>query len=252
MLEVKNLNVSVAGRKILNDFSLTVKDGEVAAIMGPNGTGKSTLSYVIAGRKDYEVHSGEVLLNGENLLELEPDVRAAKGLFLAFQYPLEIPGVATMTFLKAALNAQRKQRGEAELSTPDFMKRVKTASDKLSIKSDMMKRALNVGFSGGEKKRMDILQMALLEPSFGILDETDSGLDIDALRIVSEGVNSLRDPKRGFLVITHYQRLLDYIVPDTVHVMSGGKIVRTGGKELALELEKSGYAEYATAEAAAA
>jgi len=250
MLEVKNLNVSIGGRKILNDFNLTVQDGEVAAIMGPNGTGKSTLSYVIAGRKDYDVESGEVLLNGDNLLELEPDVRAAKGLFLAFQYPLEIPGVATMTFLKAALNAQRKQRGEAELSTPEFMKRVKGAADKLGIASDMLKRALNVGFSGGEKKRMDILQMALLEPAFGILDETDSGLDIDALRIVSEGVNSLRAPKRGFLVITHYQRLLDYIVPDTVHVMANGQIVRTGGKELALELEKSGYREYTESAAA--
>jgi len=251
MLEVKNLNVSIGGRKILNDFNLTVADGEVAAIMGPNGTGKSTLSYVIAGRKDYTVESGEVFLNGVNLLELEPDVRAAKGLFLAFQYPLEIPGVATMTFLKAALNAQRKQRGEEELSTPDFMKRVKESADKLGIKSEMLKRALNVGFSGGEKKRMDILQMALLEPSFGILDETDSGLDIDALRVVSEGVNSLRSPKRGFLVITHYQRLLDYIVPDTVHVMAQGQIVRTGGKELALELEKSGYREYVTEQAVA-
>jgi Fe-S cluster assembly ATP-binding protein len=244
MLEVKNLNVSIGGRKILNDFTLTVQDGEVAAIMGPNGTGKSTLSYVIAGRKDYDVEGGEVLLNGVNLLELEPDVRASKGLFLAFQYPLEIPGVATMTFLKAAINAQRKQRGEEEISTPDFMKRVKEAGDRLGIKPDMLKRALNVGFSGGEKKRMDILQMALLEPSFGILDETDSGLDIDALKIVSEGVNSLRSPKRGFLVITHYQRLLDYIVPDTVHVMAHGQIVRTGGKELALELEQSGYREY--------
>lgn len=251
MLEVKNLNVSIGGRKILNDFNLTVQDGEVAAIMGPNGTGKSTLSYVIAGRKDYSIESGEVLLNGVNLLELEPDVRAAKGLFLAFQYPLEIPGVATMTFLKAALNAQRKQRGEEEISTPDFMKRVKESADRLGIKSDMLKRALNVGFSGGEKKRMDILQMALLEPSFGILDETDSGLDIDALRVVAEGVNSLRSPKRGFLVITHYQRLLDYIVPDSVHVMAQGQIVRTGGKELALELEQSGYRDYVTEPATA-
>ncbi len=244
MFEVKNLNVSIGGRQILKDFNLTVQDGEVAALMGPNGTGKSTLSYVVAGKKDYEILSGEVLLNGVNLLELEPDVRAAKGLFLAFQYPLEIPGVATMTFLKAALNAQRKQRGEDELSTPDFMKRVKASADKLGIKSDMLKRALNVGFSGGEKKRMDILQMALLEPSFGILDETDSGLDIDALRIVAEGVNALRSSTRGFLIITHYQRLLDYIVPDTVHVMAGGRIMRSGGKELAVELEKSGYKDY--------
>ncbi len=244
MLEVKNLNVSVGGKPILKDLNLTVKNGEVAALMGPNGSGKSTLSYVIAGKKEYEVDSGEVLLDGENILELEPDERAAKGLFLAFQYPIEIPGVATMTFLKAALNAQRKQRGEEELSTPDFMKRVKAASDKLGIKSEMLRRALNVGFSGGEKKRMDILQMALLEPSFGILDETDSGLDIDALRIVADGVNALRSPKRSFLIITHYQRLLDYIVPDSVHVMAGGHIARSGGKELAVELEKSGYKDY--------
>jgi Fe-S cluster assembly ATP-binding protein len=244
MLEVKDLNVSIAGKQILENFNLTIRDGEIAAIMGPNGTGKSTLSYVIAGRKDYEVQSGEVLLNGENLLDLEPDQRAARGLFLAFQYPLEIPGVATMTFLKAALNAQRKQRGEEELSTPDFMKRVKGAADKLGIKQDMLRRPLNVGFSGGEKKRMDILQMALLEPSFGILDETDSGLDIDAVRIVSEGVNALRTPKRSFLIITHYQRILNYIVPDTVHIMAQGRIMRSGGKELALEVEANGYRDY--------
>jgi Fe-S cluster assembly ATP-binding protein len=244
MLEVKNLNVSIAGKQILDDFNLTVRDGEVAAIMGPNGTGKSTLSYVIAGRKDYQVHSGEVLLDGENLLELEPDMRAAKGLFLAFQYPIEIPGVATMTFLKAALNAQRKQRGEAELLTPEFMKRVKAASERLGIKPEMLRRALNVGFSGGEKKRMDILQMALLEPSFSILDETDSGLDIDAVRIVADGVNALRTPKRSFLIITHYQRILNYIVPDSVHIMAQGRIVRSGGKELALEVEETGYRDY--------
>ena len=250
MLEVKNLTVSVAGRTILDDFNLTVEDGEVAAIMGPNGTGKSTLSYVIAGRKDYTVESGSILLDGVELLGLEPDVRAARGIFLAFQYPLEIPGVATMTFLKAALNAQRKQRGESELTTPDLMKRVKVAAEKLEIKQDMLKRALNVGFSGGEKKRMDILQMALLEPTFAILDETDSGLDIDALRIVAGGVNALRSPKRGFLIITHYQRLLDYIVPDTVHVMAQGRIVKTGGADLALELEKSGYRDYVGEQAA--
>lgn len=245
MLEVKNLNVAIGDRQILNDLNLAVAPGEVAAIMGPNGSGKSTLAYVIAGKEDYEVLSGEVLLNGENVLELSPDERAARGLFLAFQYPVEIPGVATMTFLKAALNAQRRQRGEEELSIPEFMKRVKKAGDMLSIKSDMLKRALNVGFSGGEKKRMDIMQMALLEPSFAILDETDSGLDIDAVRIVAEGVNALRSPQRGFLIITHYPRLLEYIVPDTVHVMAGGRIVRSGGKELATELEKSGYREYA-------
>jgi Fe-S cluster assembly ATP-binding protein len=246
MLEVKNLHVSIGDRKILDGLNLSVAAGEVAAIMGPNGSGKSTLSYVIAGREDYEVTAGEIWLNGENILEMDASERAAKGVFLAFQYPLEIPGVATMTFLKAAMNAQRKQRGEAELTTPDFMKRVRAAADKLGVKQDMLKRPLNVGFSGGEKKRMEILQMALLEPKFGILDETDSGLDIDALRIVSEGVNALRAADRGFLVITHYQRLLDYIVPDTVHVLSKGKIVKTGGPELALELEQNGYRDYVT------
>lgn len=251
MLEVKNLNVSVNGRKILDDLNLTVRDGEVAALMGPNGSGKSTLSYVIAGRKDYTVESGDIVLNGESLLNLDPDVRAAKGLFLAFQYPIEIPGVATMVFLKAALNAQRKRRGEEELSTPEFLKRVKTAARTLEISQDMLKRALNAGFSGGEKKRMDILQMALLEPSFAILDETDSGLDIDALRVVAGGVNALRAPGRSFLVITHYQRLLNYVVPDTVHVMAQGRIVRSGGKELALELEKNGYRDYTDESAAA-
>ena len=245
MLEVKNLNVAIGGRRILNDLDLKVAAGEVAAIMGPNGSGKSTLAYVIAGKEDYEVLSGEVLLDGENVLELSPDERAAKGLFLAFQYPVEIPGVATMTFLKAALNAQRKQRGEEELSIPEFMKRVKKAGDMLDIKPEMLRRALNFGFSGGEKKRMDIMQMALLEPRFAILDETDSGLDIDAVRIVADGVNALRSRQRGFLVITHYPRLLEHIVPDTVHVMAGGRIVRSGGKELASELERTGYREYA-------
>ena len=244
MLEIKNLTVSIAGNKILDDFSLTVKDGEVAAIMGPNGTGKSTLAYVVAGKSDYEVEAGEILLDGENILEMEPDERAAKGVFLAFQYPVEIPGVGTMTFLKAALNAQRKARGEDELTTPAFMKIVNGAADTLEIRREMLKRALNVGFSGGEKKRMDILQMALLEPRVSIMDETDSGLDIDAIRIVAEGVNKLRDGKRSFLLITHYQRLLNYIVPDTVHVMAGGKIARTGGKELALELEETGYRDF--------
>lgn len=252
MLEIRNLHVAIEDgtKKILNGLNLKIADGEVAAIMGPNGSGKSTLSYVIAGKEDYEVQDGEILLDGKNLLEMEPDERAAAGVFLAFQYPLEIPGVATMTFLKAALNAQRKSRGEDELTTPDFMRRVKVGAEKLGIPQDMLKRGLNVGFSGGEKKRMEILQMALLEPSLGILDETDSGLDIDALKIVSEGVNALRSAKRSFLVITHYQRLLNYIVPDTVHVMSKGKIVRTGGKELALELEANGYADYVTNAAA--
>ncbi len=244
MLEIKNLHVSVGERKILNGLSLTVKDGEVAAIMGPNGTGKSTLSYVIAGREGYDVTDGEVLLDGENLLQLDPHERAAKGVFLAFQYPVEIPGVATMTFLKAALNAQRRSRGEPELQTPEFMKRVKEASTKLGVSQDMLRRPLNSGFSGGEKKRMEVLQMALLEPQLGILDETDSGLDIDALRVVSEGVNALRASDRSFLVITHYQRLLDYIRPDTVHVMAQGRIMRSGGPQLARELEERGYKDY--------
>ncbi len=247
MLEIKNLHVEIDGKKILNGLTLTVKAGEVAAIMGPNGSGKSTLSYVIAGKEDYEITEGEILLNGQSVLEMEPNERAAAGLFLAFQYPLEIPGVATMTFLKAAMNAQRKARGEEELTPGDFMKRVREAAAKLGINPDMLKRPLNVGFSGGEKKRMEILQMSLLDPSFCILDETDSGLDIDALRIVAEGVNALRGPSRGMLVITHYQRLLDHIVPDTVHVMAKGRIVKSGGKELALELEKNGYADYVEA-----
>ncbi|MBL0403676.1 Fe-S cluster assembly ATPase SufC [Microvirga aerilata] len=250
MLEIKNLVVQIEDKRILNGLNLTVNKGEMAAIMGPNGSGKSTLSYVIAGKEDYEVLDGEILLDGQNLLEMEADQRAAAGVFLAFQYPLEIPGVASMTFLKATLNAQRKARGEAELTTPDFIKRVNAAAQQLEIPKDMLKRALNVGFSGGEKKRMEILQMALLQPNFCILDETDSGLDIDALRIVSEGVNALRSPDRAFLVITHYQRLLNHIVPDTVHVMSAGRIVKTGGKELALELEATGYADYRETEAA--
>jgi Fe-S cluster assembly ATP-binding protein len=244
VLEVKNLNVSIGGRKILDDLDLTVGDGEVAALMGPNGSGKSTLSHVIAGRKDYIAETGDVLLNGESILNFEPEARAAKGLFLAFQYPVEIPGVATLTFLKAALNAQRKQRGQEELSTPAFMKCVRASAGELEINQDMLKRALNAGFSGGEKKRMEILQMALLEPDFAILDETDSGLDIDALRVVADGVNALRSPKRGFLIITHYQRVLNHVVPDTVHVMAQGRIVRSGGEELAVELEKSGYRDY--------
>ena len=244
MLEIKNLVVEIDDKRILNGLDLTVRKGEVAAIMGPNGSGKSTLSYVIAGKADYEILEGEVLLDGQNILEMSPDERAAAGLFLAFQYPLEIPGVATMSFLKAALNAQRKARGEEELTTPDFIKRVNAAASRLDMPKDMLKRALNVGFSGGEKKRMEIVQMALLQPSFCILDETDSGLDIDALRVVSEGVNALRSPDRSFLVITHYQRLLNHIVPDSVHVMSGGRVVRSGGKELALELEANGYADY--------
>ena len=244
LLEVKDLKVRVEEREILHGLSLTVNPGEVHAIMGPNGSGKSTLSHVIAGKPGYEVTGGEVLFRGEDLLEMAPDVRAAKGVFLAFQYPVEIPGVATMTFLRTALNAQRKTRGEPELLVPEFMKRVNEVSGKLGIDKDMLRRGVNVGFSGGEKKRNEILQMALLEPRLCVLDETDSGLDIDALKVVSEGVNRLRSPERAFVVITHYQRLLDYIVPDVVHVLSKGRIVKTGGKALALELEATGYAQY--------
>jgi Fe-S cluster assembly ATP-binding protein len=244
LLEVKNLHVTVDGKNILNGLDLTVNEGEVHAIMGPNGSGKSTLAHVLAGKEDYEVTDGEILFDGENIFDMEPDERAAKGLFLAFQYPLEIPGVATMTFLRTALNAQRKRRGEAELSTPDFMKRVREAAKNLSIEQDMLRRGVNVGFSGGEKKRNEILQMALLQPRLCVLDETDSGLDIDALRIVADGVNALRAPKRAMVVITHYQRLLNYIVPDVVHVLSRGRIVKTGTKDLALELEAHGYREY--------
>jgi Fe-S cluster assembly ATP-binding protein len=244
LLEVKNLHVEIDDRKILTGLDLTVNKGEVHAIMGPNGSGKSTLAYVLAGKADYAVTEGEVLLDGENVLEMQPDERAARGLFLAFQYPLEIPGVATMTFLRTALNAQRKKRGEPELSTPEFLKRVKETSARLSIDADMLRRAVNVGFSGGEKKRNEILQMAMMEPRLAVMDETDSGLDIDALKIVADGVNHLRSPERSFVVITHYQRLLNYIVPDVVHVLSRGRIVKTGGKELALELEARGYAQY--------
>ncbi|WP_119391451.1 Fe-S cluster assembly ATPase SufC [Taklimakanibacter lacteus] len=251
MLEVKDLYVKLADedRTILNGLTLKVKAGEVHAIMGPNGSGKSTLSYVLAGREGYEVTGGEARFKGEDLLDMAPDQRAAKGLFLAFQYPIEIPGVATMQFLKVALNSQRKARGEKELTTPEFMRIVKERAARLGISQDMLKRAVNVGFSGGEKKRAEILQMAVLEPSLCILDETDSGLDIDALRVVADGVNALRSPERAMVVITHYQRLLDYIVPDFVHVLSQGRIVKSGGKELALELEAKGYAEF-TREAA--
>jgi Fe-S cluster assembly ATP-binding protein len=244
LLEIKNLHAEVDGRKILNGLDLTVEKGSVHAIMGPNGSGKSTLAHVLAGKDGYEVTEGSVRFDGEDLLALEPDERAAKGLFLAFQYPLEVPGVATMTFLRTAINAQRKQRGEPELLVPDFMRRVREAAKHLGIDQDMLRRGVNVGFSGGEKKRNEVLQMALLEPRLCVLDETDSGLDIDALKIVAEGVNRLRAPERAFVVITHYQRLLNHIVPDVVHVLSRGRIVRTGGKELALELEARGYAQY--------
>jgi Fe-S cluster assembly ATP-binding protein len=245
MLEIKNLTVSIENKLILDNLSLSVSAGKVAAIMGPNGSGKSTLAYVMAGKPAYEVTSGEILLDGENVLELEPNERALKGLFLAFQYPTEIPGVAGMTFLKAALNAQRRSRGESDLTTPDFMRRVRESAQALKIDQEMLRRPLNVGFSGGEKKRFEVLQMALLAPRVGVLDETDSGLDIDALRIVAEGVNALRGSERAFVVITHYQRLLDYIKPDVVHVMAKGRIVASGGPELALELERNGYRDYA-------
>ena len=246
ILEIKDLHVKVEedDKVILKGVNLTLPAGEVHAIMGRNGSGKSTLSYVLAGKDGYEVTQGQILFHGKDLLEMGADERATAGLFLAFQYPIEIPGVATMTFLKAALNAQRKSRGEEEMKIPDFMKMVKEASAKLEIKQDMLRRPLNVGFSGGEKKRAEILQMALMQPSLCILDETDSGLDIDALKIVSEGVNHLRSENRSMLVITHYQRLLNHIVPDRVHVFSDGRIVESGDHELALELESKGYAGF--------
>ena len=244
LLEVKDLHVEVEGKKILNGLTLNIEKGRVAAIMGPNGSGKSTLAYVLAGKDNYNVTGGDVLLDGESVLEMSPDERAAKGMFLAFQYPVEVPGVATMTFLRTALNAQRKTRGEAEVTTPEFMKLVRDTAAHLGISQDMLRRAVNVGFSGGEKKRNEILQMAVLQPRLAVLDETDSGLDIDALRIVSDGVNRLRSKERSMIVITHYQRLLQYIVPDIVHVMAKGRVVKSGGKELALELEAKGYAQF--------
>jgi Fe-S cluster assembly ATP-binding protein len=244
LLEVKNLQVRVEEREILHGLSLVVNKGEVHAIMGPNGSGKSTLSHVIAGKPGYQVTGGEILFNGEDLLAMPPDERSAKGVFLAFQYPVEIPGVTTMNFLRTALNAQRKARGQTEFLVPDFLRKVREVAAALNIPMDMLKRGVNVGFSGGEKKRNEILQMALFEPSLCILDEMDSGLDIDALRVAADGVNALRSPDRAMVVITHYQRLLNYIVPDFVHVMSKGRVVKSGGKELALELEASGYTQF--------
>jgi Fe-S cluster assembly ATP-binding protein len=245
MLEIKNLHVKLEDedKQILKGVNLTVEAGKVHAIMGPNGSGKSTLSYVLSGRDGYEVTDGEATLDGADLLDLEPEERAAAGLFLAFQYPVEIPGVGNLTFLRTAVNAQRKARGEEELSSADFLKVVRERGKTLKIDADMLKRPVNVGFSGGEKKRNEILQMAMLEPKMCILDETDSGLDVDAMKLVSEGVNALRSEGRSFLVITHYQRLLDHIKPDVVHIMANGRIIKTGGPELALEVENNGYAD---------
>ena len=244
LLKIENLSATVGGTEILKGINLDIQPGEVHAIMGPNGSGKSTLSYVLAGRPGYEVTGGSVTYQGKNLLEMAPEERACEGVFLAFQYPVELPGVANTTFLKHALNARRKHQGEAELDALEFVKALRKKAKELNIPDDMLKRPVNVGFSGGEKKRNETLPMAILEPRMAILDETDSGLDIDALKLVSDGVNALRSADRSFLVITHYQRLLDYIVPDKVHVLSAGRIVKTGGKELAQELEKTGYAAY--------
>ncbi|MEL6641523.1 MAG: Fe-S cluster assembly ATPase SufC [Pseudomonadota bacterium] len=245
MLEIKNLHVKLEeeDKQILKGVDLEIGAGQVHAIMGPNGSGKSTLSYVLSGKDGYEVTDGAATLDGEDLLEMEPEERAAEGLFLAFQYPVEIPGVGNMTFLRTAVNAQRKARGEDEISAADFLKQVRARAKELKIDAEMLKRPVNVGFSGGEKKRNEILQMAMLEPKMCVLDETDSGLDVDAMKLVSEGVNALRSEGRSFLVITHYQRLLDHIKPDVVHIMADGKIIKTGGPELALEVENNGYAD---------
>ena len=247
MLKINNLSVAVDdGQKaILTDLSLEIPAGEVHAIMGPNGAGKSTLSYVLTGRDGYDVTGGDVTLDGDDLLDMDPEERAAKGVFLSFQYPLEIPGVPTMTFLKTALNAQRRARGEEEMGAPEFLKKARALASELKMKPEMLKRPLNVGFSGGEKKRMEIFQMMMLEPRFIVMDETDSGLDVDALRVVADGVNKLRSKDRGMLIITHYQRLLDYIVPDRVHVLSGGKIAASGDADFAKKLEAEGYDAYA-------
>lgn len=243
MLEIKDLHATVGGKKILNGLTLSLGQGEVHAIMGPNGSGKSTLSYVLAGRDGYEVTSGSVRFLGQDLLDMKPEARAAAGIFLALQYPVEIPGVTTINFLRTAVNAQAKARGEPEIDAPTFLRLFKAEREKLSMSDEMVKRAVNVGFSGGEKKRNEVLQMAMLKPRLAILDETDSGLDIDALKLVAEGVNAQRAPDRSFLVITHYQRLLDHIVPDRVHVLAAGRIVKSGGPELAHELEARGYDE---------
>ena len=244
MIKITDLKVQIDEKEILKGISLSIPKGEVHAIMGPNGSGKSTLSYVLAGREDYEVTGGDIAFEGESILEFAPEERAEKGLFLAFQYPVEIPGVQGTTFLKTAMNAIRKQRGEKELDALEFLKLMKEKTAKLGMSDEMLKRPVNVGFSGGEKKRNEVSQMAMLDPKFCILDETDSGLDIDALKIIADGVNAMRSPERSFLVITHYQRLLDYIQPDVVYVLSSGKIVKSGGASLAQELEQTGYAAY--------
>ena len=244
MLKIDDLHVAVGGNEILKGLSLEVPKGEVHAIMGPNGSGKSTLSYTVAGRDGYGVASGDVSLDGESVLDLDPDQRAAKGLFLSFQHPMEIPGVQTMNFIRTAMNAQRRARGEDEVSAADFIRLIRDKAKLVGLDDAKLKRQFNVGFSGGEKKRMEMLQMAMFEPRFAIMDETDSGLDIDALKMVGEVVSALRGPERGFLVITHYQRLLDYIKPDVVHVLAGGRIVKSGGPELGAELEKSGYEQF--------
>ncbi len=244
MIEIKNLHAEIDGKEIIKGLDLTIGTGEVHAVMGPNGAGKSTLSYILAGKEEYEVTKGEILFNGEDILEMDPEERAAAGLFLAFQYPVEIPGVQMTQFLKTSLNAVRKARGEGEIETIDFIKHMRAKTSELGIKDEMLKRAVNVGFSGGEKKRNEVLQMAMLEPQFCVLDETDSGLDIDALRIVADGVNALRAQDRSFLVITHYQRLLDYIVPDYVHILADGKIIKSGDAQLAKDLEDQGYENF--------
>ena len=249
MLKVTDLHAEVGGQQILHGIDLEVKAGEVHAIMGPNGSGKSTLAYVLAGRPGYEVTAGSVLYDGRDLLAMPPEERARNGVFLAFQYPVEIPGVGTTSFLKSAVNAVRRHRGLPEFDAMEFLKLVREKRGLLKIEDEMLRRSLNVGFSGGEKKRNEILQMALLEPRLAVLDETDSGLDIDALKIVADGINALRGPERAMLLITHYQRLLDYVQPDRVHVLAGGRISRSGGKDLALQLEKDGYAEDAEAAA---
>lgn len=247
MIEIKDLHVETEDRKILKGVNLTLNKGEVHAVMGPNGSGKSTLSYVLAGHEGYDITAGSVTMNGQDLLAMSPDQRAAAGVFLAFQYPVEIPGVQMSNFLRTALNAVRRARGQEDLDALEFLKLTKTRMKALGVSDEMLKRPLNVGASGGEKKRNEVLQMALLEPTFAVLDETDSGLDIDALKIVADGVNSLRGPDRTFLLITHYQRLLDYVKPDVVHVLAGGRIVKTGGPELALQLEREGYGAYVDA-----